>query len=260
MQYPNNQTQGDLSIQSTNRHDAMAEIYHKQLQLLEQRVSTRGLLLQDDGDIRTDGAERKQLSKQQKRACSRNRVPDNGPIITMSTMTRNEDCMQYSESADVCRNRFNDLTSRQIAIQQQLETGPNHSNSIVLSDGFGSSDLQSNMLQDKSDFTRIIPNELTQYTRSHADSASNLPSSAVLPMSHNESVHFHQNFPYGNGALKDCGISEVALSQQNISMHRQARAQNHAQQFQEDQSLLMLIKEIHLDDSTMSQKQFLHQS
>ena len=164
--------------------------------------------------------------------------------------------MQYSESADVCNNKLNDLTSRQIAIQQQLETNPgrNNSSSIVLSEGFGSADLQSNLLQDKSDFTRIIPNELTQYTRSHAESASDLPSSAALPVSQNESVHFHQNFPNGNGALKDCGISEVALSQQNFSLNRQARAQNHAQAIQEDQSLLMLIREIHLDDSTMSHK------
>lgn len=63
-------------------------------------------------------------------------------------------------------------------------------------------------------------------------------------MSHNESVHFHQNFPYGNGALKDCGISEVALSQHNISMRRRARAQNHAQLVQEDQSLRGLINEM----------------
>lgn len=95
----------------------MAEICQKQLQLLEQRVSTRGLLLQDDCDLRKDGVDRKQQRNQPRRATSRNRVPDNGPIITMSTMTRNEDCMQYSESADVCRNKLNDLTSRQIAIQ-----------------------------------------------------------------------------------------------------------------------------------------------
>lgn len=111
-------------------------------------MSSRCQLLQDDRIARTTNDERSRGPNQQKRSASRNRIADHGPIVTMSTMTRNEDCMQYSESADVCNNKLNDLTSRQVAIQQQLETNPgrNNSSSIVLSEGFGSADLQSNLL------------------------------------------------------------------------------------------------------------------
>ena len=100
-------------------------------------------------------------------------------------MTKNDDCMQYSESADVHKNQVGDITKRQIAIQMQIESNPTfkNQNSILLSDGFGSSDLHSNMLatEKQSDFTRIIPNDLTVYTRSHVDTCSNLPSSTAIP-------------------------------------------------------------------------------
>ena len=104
-------------------------------------------------------------------------------------MTRNEDCMQYSET-DVQKSKVGDITNRQIVIQRQIETNQtnNNSNSLILSEGFGSADLQSGLLQDKTTFTRILPNEMTQYTRSHAESYSNLPSSAAALLSQNESV------------------------------------------------------------------------
>ena len=70
----------------------------------------------------------------------------------------------------------------------------------------------------KSDFTRLIPNEMTVYTRSQVDTTSHQPLSTALPaVSHNDSIHFHQNFPYGaaSNQLKDCAISDVTLSQVN---------------------------------------------
>jgi len=71
-----------------------------------------------------------------------------GQVIPIETITKNDDCYEYSESADVNHNRYNDLTTRQIMIQNQLETLPNNqgSSSFVLSDGFGSSELHSNLL------------------------------------------------------------------------------------------------------------------
>ena len=45
-----------------------------------------------------------------------------GQVIPIETITKNDDCYEYSESADVNHNRYNDLTTRQIMIQNQLET------------------------------------------------------------------------------------------------------------------------------------------